>query len=211
MLPYRPVGTKKLGQFSDFTGGLTSGFAQQVVEASEPVVRKIIKDERNKFAEALIGGIPWAVISAAAYVGTQQLVPARSTKAKAVGYGAAALSAAIGAWWTLSRLTEEPEPIAVTPEGGVPGYLDPVVEKAANSFVAAAEPKVRAIVDEERERIAAAGQIGIPFWVASAALFLSTLFIVPGTNKVYKAVGYSGTALLLGLGAWMALERTREN
>lgn len=210
MLDYRPAGTKKLGQFSDFTGGLTSGFAQQVVEASEPVVRKIIKDERNKFAEALIGGIPWAVISAAAYVGTRQLVPEKATNAKAVGYGAAALSAAIGAWWTLSRLTEEPE-ISVTPEGGVPGYLDPVVEKAANSFVAAAEPKVRAIVDEERARIAAAGQIGIPFWIASAALFLSTLFIVPESNKVYKAVGYSATALLMGVGAWMALEREREN
>jgi hypothetical protein len=208
MIPFQPPRARaRLGQISGLTGGLVDSLAQRVVAEAEPVTRQIVRDERNRFAEALIGGVPYGAGGAVAYVGTRYLVPDRLPVVKAGGYAAAAILAAVGAWQTIDRL-REPVPAAAPPSG--PSALDPVVGRTATAIVAEAEPRVRKIMDEERARIAAAAQAGIPFAVASGASFLATLFLVKDENRLLKVLGYAGTAVLLGAGAWVALEREKE-
>jgi len=209
MLAYKPVlGTRRrLGQIEALTSGLTSNLAKQIVTEAEPVVRKIIKEERNKYAQALIGAIPFAVISALAYVGTKYMVPETAGMAKTVGYLTSAVAAAGGAWWTVSNLTETTRPTA-TNTG--PTAADPYIQQASQAIVTAAEPKVRALVDDERRKLADAGMMALPFVVASLGAFLSTMFLVDPENKSTKAVGYAGSALLLGAGAWFGLQKELE-
>lgn len=209
MLAYKSVlsGQHRLGQLEGLTGGLTSNFAKQIVTEAEPVIRRIIKEERNKYAQALIGAIPFAVISALAYVGTKYMVPESAAMGKTVGYLTSAAAAAGGAWWTVSNLTETtiPEP----PKSG-PTAADPYIQQASQAIVIAAEPKVRAIVDDERRKLADAGMMALPFVVASLGAFLSTLFLVDPENKGTKAIGYAGSTLLLGAGAWFGLQKELE-
>ena len=210
MIPYRPVLRARyaLGQFEGLTSGLTSDFAKKIVTEAEPVIRKIIKEERNKYAEALIGAIPFAVISALAYVGTKYMVPENASMAKTVGYVTSAAAAAGGAWWTVSNLTDTVVP--TVPTKGGPTAADPYIQQASQAIVVAAEPKVRALVDDERKKLAEAGLMALPFAVASLGAFLSTLLLVDADNKKVKAVGYAGSALLLGAGAWFGLQKELE-
>lgn len=213
MLTYAPAPRRKnsLGQIEGFTSGITSGLARQIVSEAEPAVRRIVKEERNRFAEALIGGIPFAVISALSFVGTRYLVPQEAGFAKTIGYLTSAIAAAGGAWLTISRLHEEdekkPENV-VAPSG--PSAIDPYIARTAQAIVAEAEPKVKAIVNSERQRIAEASLVALPFGVAAMATFLATLFVVDSENSLVKAAGYAGTTLLLGTGAWFALEKEKE-
>lgn len=209
MLAYKPVlrGQYRLGQLEGLTSGLTSNLAKQIVTEAEPVVRKIIKEERNKYAQALIGAIPFAVISALAYVGTKYMVPEKSSMAKTVGYVTSAAAAAGGAWWTVSNLTETVLPQA--PKSG-PTAADPYIQQASQAIVTAAEPKIRALVDDERRKLADAGMMALPFVVASLGAFLSTMFLVDPENKGTKAIGYAGSTLLLGAGAWFGLQKELE-
>jgi uncharacterized membrane protein YqjE len=215
MLPFTPArrilsGGNRLGAgISDFASGLTSGVAKNIVTEAEPAVRRVVRDERNRLAEALIGGIPFAGLAALAFVGTRYLVPDDSKKGKAIGYGAAAASAAAGGWWTIAHLTEEtlstPPPGAAQSSG-----LDPVIKQAAQAIVAEAEPKVRSIVQEEKARAVDAAMIAVPFAAVAMAAFLGTMFMIDDQNRKMKAVGYAGTAALLGLGAWFALDKERD-
>lgn len=211
MINYAPVLANRhsLGQIEALTSGLTSGLAKQIITEGEPVVRRIVKQERNKYAEALIGGIPFALISTLAYLGAKYIVPADKTMAKAVAYTTAAVSAAGGAWWVVSNLREEEPPAPPTPKTG-PTSLDPYIQQASQAIVTAAEPRVRAIVDDEKKRIAQAGLAGLPFGIAAIAAFLSTFFLVEPEKKLVKAAGYAGTALLLGAGLWFALQKEIE-
>lgn len=210
MLGYKPAlkGRHVLGQLEGLTGGLTSNFAKQIVAEAEPVIRKLVREERNRYAEALIGAIPFAVISALGYVGTKFLVPENAGMAKMVGYGTSALAAAGGAWWTVSNLTEEVE--APVPAKTGPTAADPYIQQASQAIVAAAEPKIRALVDDERKRIAAAGLTALPFAIGAIGAFLSTMFLVDSDNTKVKAVGYAGSTLLLGAGAWFGLQKELE-
>jgi len=209
MLSYKPVlaSRHRLGQLETLTSGLTSNFAKQIVTEAEPVVRKIIKQERNKYAQALIGAIPFGVISALAYVGTKYMIPDEKAMAKTVGYVTSAIAAAGGAWWTVSNLTEDIRP---EPSKGGPTAADPYVQQASQAIVTAAEPKVRAIVDDERRKLAEAGIMALPFAIASLGAFLSTMFLMDPENKGTKAIGYAGSALLLGAGAWFGLQKELE-
>lgn len=209
MLGYKPVlATRhRLGQLESLTSGLTSNLAKQIVTSAEPVVRRIIKQERNKYAQALIGAIPFAVISALAYVGTKYMVPETARMAKTVGYLTSAISAAGGAWWTVSNLTENVAPPPVT---SGPTAADPYIQQASEAIVTAAEPKIRALVDDERRKLAEAGLMALPFAIASLGAFLSTMFLVDPENKGTKAIGYAGSALLLGAGAWFGLQKELE-
>lgn len=211
MIQYAPVNAKRyaLGQFEGLTGGITSDLARKIISEGEPVVRRIVKEERNKYAEALIGGIPFALISTLAYLGGKYVVPEGATLGKAVAYTAAAASAAGGAWWVVSNLQEEVPP-APTTTGGGSSAIDPYVQKASQAIIAEAEPKVRAIVDDERRRIAEAGLSALPFGIAAVAAFLSTFFLVEPEKKLVKAAGYAGTALLLGAGVWFGLQKEIE-
>lgn len=208
MIGYRPAlsGRHVLGQLDQLTSGLTSNLAKQIVTNAEPVVRRVIKEERNKYAEALIGAIPFAVISSLAYVGTKYMVPDDAKTAKAVGYVAAAAAAGGGAWWTVSNLKET----VIPPPASGPTSADAYIQQASQAIVAAAEPKVRAIVDEERRKLADSALTALPFVVASLGAFLSTLFLVEPDNKSVKAVGYAGSTLLLGAGAWFGLQKELE-
>jgi hypothetical protein len=208
MIGYRPPrrGRHVLGQLDQLTSGLTSNLAKQIVTNAEPVVRRIIKEERNKYAEALIGAIPFAVISALAYVGTKYMVPDDAKMAKTVGYVTSAAAAAGGAWWTVSNLQET---VTAAPVAG-PSGADAYIQQASQAIVDAAEPKIRALVDDERRKLADAALMALPFAVASLGAFLSTLFLVDADNKPVKAVGYAGSALLLGAGAWFGLQKELE-
>lgn len=211
MLDYRPVRAQRyaLGQFEGLTGGITSDLAKKIVTEGEPVVRRIVKEERNRYAEALIGAIPFGVVSALSFVGSKYVIPPESKTAKAVGYLVSAVAAAAGAWWAVSHLQEEELPAPLPSKTG-PTAADPYIQQASQAIVAAAEPKVRAIVDDERRRIAQAGLAALPFGVAAAATFLSTMFLVDPDKKLMKAAGYAGTALLLGAGAWFGLQKEVE-
>lgn len=209
MINYAPVKASRhaLGQFESLTSGLTSGLAKQIISEGEPVVRRIVKQERNKFAQALIGGIPFALISTLAYLGAKYIIPADNTLAKAAAYTASAMAGAGGAWWVISNLEEKVPP--PPPKTG-PTALDPVVQQASQAIVTAAEPRVRAIVDEEKKKIAEAGLTALPFGIAAVAAFLSTFFLVEPEKKLVKAAGYAGTALLLGAGVWFGLQKEIE-
>lgn len=211
MLDYKPAlkGRHVLGQLEGLTGGLTSGFAKQIVSEAEPVIRKLVREERSRYAQALIGAIPFGVISALAFVGTKFLVPEDAGVAKMIGYGTAAVSAAGGAWWTVSNLNEEIQAPPPTSKTG-PTAADPYIQQASQAIVSAAEPKIRALVDDERRRIADAGMTALPFAVGALGAFLSTLFLVDADNTKVKAVGYAGSTLLLGAGAWFGLQKELE-
>src|SRR6185295_11720670 len=119
---------------------------------------------------------------------------------------AAALAMAVGAWWTLDHMSDSTvKPI--TEQGGV---VADVAAQAARDIVNEAEPRIRRIVEEEKARAVQAAQAGIPLAIGSLAAFLLTTFLVDDKNKTMKAVGYSGSALLLGAGAYVALDKERE-
>jgi len=199
---------QNLGQVEGLTSGLTSGLAKDIIGAAEPAVRRIVRDERNRIAEALIGGIPFGAGAAIGYTATYYFVPAKKPMVKAVGYIASAATAAIGAWWTFRRLTETSEP--APGETPAPGTAPKIVNQAASAIVQEAEPKVRKIVDDEKSRMASALQRGIPLTAASLAVFLATAFVVKSGQGFLKAAGYSLSAVLLGGGAWMTLDAAKE-
>lgn len=208
MLAYKPI---RLGQaWSDLTGGLTGNLAKQIVVEAEPIVRRVVRDERNKFAEALMGAIPFFALSAMAYVGTRYLVPDDRKQAKGIGYIASAGSALVGGGWAASVLAEKaptPPPVEATSAGKT---AEALAQSTARAIVLEAEPKVRAIISEERQRLADAGKATLPFVALSGATLLATIFLVDKSNSKLKAAGYTGTALLLGLGSWIGLNKIKE-
>ncbi len=209
MIGYRPAlrGRHVLGQLSALTSGITDNLAKQIVSEADPVVRRIIKEERNKYATALIGAIPFGVISALAYLGTKYIVPDEAKMAKAAGYVTSAVAAGGGAWWTVSQLTENVTP---PPAPSGPTAADAYIQQASNAIVTAAEPKVRALVDDEKRKLAEASLSALPFAIASLGAFISTWLLVDPDNKPVKAVGYAGSVLLLGAGAWFGLQKEVE-
>lgn len=203
MLPFSPVlgaPRARLGQL----GSLTDSLARSIVEQAEPATRRVIRDERNRLAEALIGGIPFAAVAAIGGVATLYLVPPEARTAKFVGYSAAAATLGLGAWWAFSRLTE---PVAPAPTSG--GIATDVAATAAKAIVSQAEPKIRVIVEEERARIAEAFQLALPFWAAGAVGVAVTSFLVPDEAKTTKVLGFSASTLIAALGTWMGLEKER--
>lgn len=198
----------RLGQsWSDFASGLTSGVAKDLVKSAEGPVRQIVQEERHNFATAVINGLPFFGLGTILYIGTRYFVPDDKKSAKGIGYIAAAGAGTIGAWYTASQLTgKQSQGAATAPSSGT---ANAIADNAAKTIVAEAEPKIRQIVDEERSRIAAAGQAGLPFAVGSVATFLATWLLVDDKNNKMKALGYTGSALLMGVGAWVLLEKEK--
>lgn len=217
MIPFTPrhgarLGQARLGQdWSGITGGLTSGVAKDIVREAEPPVRRIIQEERYRFSTAIINGLPFFGVGALAYIATRYFVPDDKKTAKGVGYLTAAAAGTIGGWYVVSKLKEgqieEPPP---QPETATSGTVTALAQNAAKAIVAEAEPKIRRIVDEERARIAEAGQAALPFAVGSVATFLATLLLVGKENNLMKALGYTGSVLLMGTGLWLGLEKEKE-
>jgi hypothetical protein len=201
MIPYAPVlGSPRLGQIGLLTGGLTQDIAQRIVAEAEPATRRIVRDERNRLAEGLMGGLPLAALSGVAYVGTYYLVPEERKTLKFAGYAASFVSLGAGAWFAFSRITEPAPP----PAGGP---VPPLVAEAARAIVDNADPKIRAIVDEERSRIAAAAEAGLPFAAGGAIGLLLSATMVPSERPLYKVLAYSGSIGLMALGAFVALRK----
>lgn len=200
MRPYAPpvLGSPRLGQIGNL---LTQDIASQIVSAADAPTRAIIRDERNRLSEGLIGGLPFAALSGVSAVGTYYLVPEEAKLSKFIGYGISFISLGIGGLWTFSKITERvvPQP----PSGPAPA----VVQQAAQSIVEAADPKIRQIVEEERARIAAAAQTALPFVGASAIGAIATAIFVSDERPEFKVVGYSVSVLIAALGAWIGLEK----
>lgn len=203
MLPFTPVlgSPRGLGQIGLLTGGLTQDIASKIVQSAEPATRAIVRDERNRLAEGLIGGLPFAALSGVAFVGTQYLVPDDQKTMKFLGYAASFVGLGAGAWYTFSRITEKAPPSA--PAGQVP----PLVAEAAKAIVDNADPKIRQIVQEERSRAAAAAEAGLPYAAGGALALLASATLIPGDKTFLKLAGYVGSIGLLTLGAYVALEK----
>lgn len=202
MLPYVPVlGSPSLGQIGLLTGGLTQDIAQKIVAEAEPATRRIVRDERNRLAEGLMGGLPFAALGGVAFVGTRYLVSEDQGTWKFAGYAASFVSLGVGAWYAFSRITETPPPTQVS------GPVPPLVAQAAQAIVENADPKIRAIVQEERSRVAAAAEAGLPLAGAGALALLLSAVVVPEDSTVLKVAGYAGSIVLLSAGAWVALRK----
>lgn len=202
MIRYAPVlKAPRLGQSaaSLLTGGITQQIAQSIVSAAEPPTRAIVRDEMNRLAEGLIGGIPYAAAGGVAYVATRYLVPDGSNSLKFAGYAAAFLSLGVGAWFTFSQMTQIVQ--STPPSGSVPA----VVTQTAEAIVDAAQPKIVAIVDEERTRISQAAQAGLPYYAAAALAAIASALFIPEDKVYLKAAGYSGAIGIGTLGTYVAL------
>jgi hypothetical protein len=210
LIPYTPVlasARRRLGQLSALTSGLTDTVAKKIVAEAEPATRRVIRDERNRLAEALIGAIPFFSISAIAFVGTRYLVHDDASMAKFVGYAGSAAAAGGGALWTFGRMTEPAAPSPTT--SMAPSAVTDVAVQAAQAIVNDAEPKIRKLVEEERTRISTAAIAGIPFWAGAGIAFVATAFMVDDEEHLMKTVGYSASVLLTALGAYVALDKER--
>jgi len=205
--PYRPVVPRGpvLGQLASLQSGLTQDIAQQIVSAADQPTRAIIRDERNRLAEGLIGGLPFAALSGLAAVGTFYLVPEDSNLAKFAGYAVSLASMGIGAIWTYSQITADSAPAA--PSTPAPA----VVQQTAQAIVQAADPAIRTIVDEERARIASAAQTMLPFAGAGAVGAIATAVFVPQEDPGYKVLGYSAAVLVTLIGAWVGLQKEQSS
>lgn len=192
----------RMGQTADFVAG---GIARQIVQAAEPSFRKVVSEERTRLAGAIVSGLPFATLSTLAFIGTSYLVPENEKSGKAAGYTASAALMAAAIWWLYGGL-REPES-APAPETTGPSAFDPIARSAARALVVESEPRLRAILDDERARLGHALKAALPFGVGSLAVLLATVFLVDPANKTLKAAGYSTSALLLGGGAWTATEQ----
>jgi hypothetical protein len=202
---------KRLGatSWTDIASGLTSGVAKDIVSQAEGPARKLIQRERHNFANGVISGLPFFGLGTMAYIGTRYFVPDDKKMAKGVGYLVAAAIATVGGWYTANEIAG-PEPTPAPDATATPGSANAIAQNAAKAIVVEAEPKIRKIVDEERARIAEAGQAGLPLAIGSAAAFLCTWLLVDDKNSTMKALGYTGSAALLGAGIWVALEKEKE-
>lgn len=202
MIPYTPVlGSPRLGQIGLLTGGLTQDIARKIVDEAEPATRRIVRDERNRLAEGLMGGLPLAALSGVAYVGTHYLVPDNRATLKFAGYAFSFLSLGAGAWYAFSRITETQAP---SPAGGP---APPLVAEAARAIVENADPKIRAIVHEERSRLSAAAEAGLPFAAGGALGLLLSATLIPADSALMKTLGYAGSIGLMAFGAYVTLEK----
>lgn len=196
----------RMGQIADV---ITGSVARNIVDKAEPVARRIITEERTRYAEAFLEGLPWALGAAVAFIGTAYLVPAKSIP-KTAGYVASAALMGTGIWMTLDDLI--PTSGTVTPTAQAPSNpssAQGIAEQAAQAIVVQAEPKIRQIVAEERTRAISALETGLPLYIAAIADFFVTMLVIDDKNKTLKALGYTSSAALLGIGAWMSLEREK--
>lgn len=192
-----------LGQLSQ---SLVDQAARAVIAEAEPRVRLIVREERSRLANAAIEGLPYAAASAAVFIAASQLVPAKSPTLKSAGYVASAGLLAIGAWQTLS-VAAGPETTPTPPtssDTGIPLFSS-TAQQLAQAVVREAEPKVRALVEDERVKLGSAVENALPFLGASAAAFLGTAYLVPKEKPSWKFAGYMGSVAALLLGAWRGL------
>ncbi|HXX95242.1 MAG TPA: hypothetical protein VEN81_16590, partial [Planctomycetota bacterium] len=183
--------------------GLTDTIAQSIVNAAEPATRKIIAQERTKYAQALIEAVGASSAALLTFIATRYFVPEKSSVLKGVGYGTSALLVGAGALWSLSSLQEAPAP--PPPPSTTTPAAQAAAQEAATAVVTAAEPKVRAIVDDERNRLAQAALAGLPFTALGVMSGIGTWILVKDEKKWAKAAGYAAATGLFAVGLWVGL------
>jgi len=200
-------GPFRLGQ----SDSLLREVARNVVAEADPRVRDIISEERTRVAQAAKLGLPFAALSGLAFLGTTYAVPVEARSARVVGYAASAGFLGLSLWLAVDRLADvRPEPAG--PGGGGPtgGLLtavaQPLASQLAQAVVSEAEPRVRAIVADEKAKLSSAGKAVLPWAAAGAAALAGTMFLVPDKLKIGKAAGYAAGALLVLIGAWKGLD-----
>lgn len=209
MMPFLPVMAStrpRLGQVGSLFG-ITDTLATKIVAAAEPATRRVISEERTKFAQALMEATAASGAALLTFIGTKYFVPDTSKVLKGVGYGASALLVGAGALWALSSLQSPPSEAAQAPGAPAPGLVKSASEQAAADIVTAAEPKIRAIVDEERSRLADAALSGLPFAALGVLSALGTWILVKDEKKWAKAAGYSAGVGLVSVGLWVGLSK----
>ena len=204
----RPVlSGPRLGQISQ---SIVDRAARSVVAEAEPRVREIVREERSRLARAAIEGLPYMAASGAAFIASSQLVPPASKTLKSVGYVTAAGLLAVGAWRALDTAAG-PEVPPLPPSTGpdIP-FIEGTAQQLAQAVVREAEPKVRALVDDERAKLGSAAEASLPFIGASAAAFLGTAYLVPEEKASWKFAGYMASVAALLFGAWRGLSIAAE-
>jgi hypothetical protein len=78
---------------------------------------------------------------------------------------------------------------------------DPAIKNIVNQSI----PTIRAIISEERNRLADALMAGIPFLAGAAVMASATYYLAPKDGKYQKAAGYGGASIILGSGAVITL------
>lgn len=79
---------------------------------------------------------------------------------------------------------------------------DSVLRDVARNLVTLAEPRVRAIVAEERTRLAEAVKAGLPFAGFSIITFLTTQYFIPPDEDKARIAGYVASGVALAAGVW---------
>lgn len=200
----------KLGQISQ---SVVDQASRSVISEAEPRFRKIVHEERSLLARAAIESLPYMGGAATIFLATTYLVPGESKTLKGAGYVGAAGLATFGAWKAFEAAggAEElpPPPPPSDGGGGIP-FISGAAQQLAQAIVREAEPKVRALVDDERAKLGSAVEKSLPYLGASAAALLATMYFVPDGMNGWKVAGYMSSVAALLLGAWQGLSAASE-
>jgi len=195
----------RLGQSSS----VVNDAALAVVAQAEPRVRAIVAEERSRLANAAIQGLPFMGGALTAFLATQYLLPQKNRFVKGLGYVASAGLFTVGAWKVFQTVSGPDSTPATSPDGSSGGFLNNLfgetARQMAQTIVVEAEPKVRAIIDDEKAKLAEAGLSMLPFVGASALGFLATAFLVPDGRSSWKFGGYMSSTAVLLAGLWRGL------
>jgi hypothetical protein len=193
----------RLGQ----TSAVINQAASAVVSQAEPRVRAIVAEERSRIANATIQSLPYLGGALTAFLAAQYLVPADKRVLKGAGYVASAAIFTVGAWKVLQEVSgpEKEAPATSGSGGGLLALFGDTARQMAQVVVTEAEPKVRAIIADEKAKLSEAGMATLPFLAASTAGFIATAVLVPEGSKKLKFGGYMASAAALLAGLWRGL------
>jgi hypothetical protein len=179
--------------------------ASAVVAQAEPRVRAIVQEERSRLANAAIQGLPYLGGALTTLLATQYLLPKDKKFVRGAGYVTSAGLLTIGAWNILQEVAGPESTPPPPPSGGLLSVFGDTAKQMAQVVVAEAEPKVRAIINDEKAKLAEAATTALPLIGASVAGFLATAFLVPDDKNAWKFGGYLTSAAALLGGLWRGL------
>lgn len=108
----------------------------------------------------------------------------------------------------LDKLVEAGKKVLTKVTGGFTTSLTTkLTDELSKKIVKDAEPIVRNLVNEERNRAADAALVGIPFLAGGAFVAIGTTFIVPKERLIGKVLGYAASSALLGFGAYSVFSK----
>lgn len=108
----------------------------------------------------------------------------------------------------LDKLVESSKKILGRITGGFTTSLTTTLtDELSKKIVKDAEPIVRNLVTEERNRAADAALRGVPFLAGGAFVAIGTTFLVPKERLIFKVLGYAASSALLGFGAYSVLSK----